>query len=210
MTSASHQLLDIRVGDDAQAWTDAGFTVVGHRLTIGGTTLSLSGSDAGRGILSVAIDDVSPGALAGFAVHESEAAPAAATHPNAVVAIDHLVVMTPDCDRTTEELGAAGLEARRVRTFEMGARQQRQTFFWLGDVILELVGEDNAHGDGPASLWGLALTTSDIDATAAHLGDRCSPPKDAVQRGRRITTIKTRDIGVSTALAVLSPHPNRG
>lgn len=203
-----HQLHEIAIGDDPDPWRAAGFTVDGDSLTIGTTRLRLIGSGQGRGIRSIAVDGITAPDLDGVTVHAAPPADAAAEHPNAVHHIDHLVVMTEDCDRTTAALGAAGLESRRVRRFELGGVARRQTFFWLGDVILELVGPDQARGDAPATAWGLALTSADLDQTAAALDGRCSPPKDAVQPGRRITTIATRDLDISTALAVMSPHPD--
>ena len=202
-----HQLHEIRVGDEPDAWAAAGFAVVDDSVTIGHTRIALVGNAGGRGIRSVGIDGVTTD-IDGVAVHQAPAADEAREHPNGVSHIDHLVVMTEDCDRTTTALEAAGLESRRVRRFEMGGVQRRQTFFWLGDVILELVGADEPEGSSPAHAWGLALTSDDIDRTAAVLDGRCTPPKDAVQPGRRITTIATRDLDISTALAVMTPHPN--
>lgn len=203
----SHQLHELLVDDTAGSWAAAGFAVHDDSVTIGRTRIRLTGGGGARGMVSAGIDGLHPGTVDGLAVHQAVPAPPPPRHPNHVGAIDHLVVMSPDSDRTTAALGEHGIEARRVRTFEMSGTQQRQTFFWLGDVILELVGPDASEGAGPATLWGLALTSLDLDATAAHLQQQCTPPKPAVQRGRRICTIKTRDLGISTALAVMSPHP---
>ena len=108
-------------------------------------------------------------------------------HPNTTTSIDHVVVASPDLDRTTEAFGAVGIELRRTR--DAGRMEQR--FFRIGEVILELIGPPGAHGDGPATFWGLALTVADLDAaadrrSATHLG----PVTDAVQRGRRIATLR--------------------
>lgn len=207
----SHQLLEVRIGDDPAAWQAAGFRLTGGRTRIARTAVAFAGE--GPGISSVAVAGLTPGpgALDGIDLHAAEPLePRQIDHPNHVVAIDHLVVMTPDCDRTTAAFEALGLAARRVRRFGPDDAVQRQTFFWLGDVIAELVGPDVAdpeHASKPATAWGLALSSDDLDATAAELGHLTTEPKDAVQRGRRISTIKTRDLGISTALAVLSPHP---
>ena len=203
-----HQLHEIVIGDEPTAWEAAGFTVVDDSVTIDRTRIRLAGPAEGRGIRSIALDGIPSRDLDGIAVHEAPPAGAASAHPNEVDHIDHLVVMTENCDRTTATLEEVGLETRRVRSFEMGGIQRRQTFFWLGDVILELVGADEPQGTAPAHAWGLALTSSDIDRTADVLNGRCSPPKAAVQPGRRITTIATRDLDISTALAVMSPHPD--
>ena len=56
-------------------------------------------------------------------------------HPNGAVGIDHVVVATPDFDRTAAALDAAGLGLRRVRD----AGGFRQGFRRLGPAILELV-----------------------------------------------------------------------
>ena len=203
-----HQLHEIVVGDEPSAWEAAGFAVERDTVTIDNTRIRLVGQLDGRGIRSIALDDMAAADLDGVTVHAADPADDAALHPNGVTHIDHLVVMTEDCDRTTASLEAAGLESRRVRRFEMGGVMRRQTFFWLGDVILELVGADEPQGSSPAQAWGLALTSSDIDQTAEVLDGRCSPPKDAVQPGRRITTIATKALDISTALAVMSPHPD--
>ncbi len=206
MPGVRNQLIEIRVGDDSAAWANAGFSIVADETVIGGVRVLLDGSDGERHVKSLAIEGLGGGELDGLALHTARPAPMTLEHPNGITEIDHLVVMTPDCDRTTSALEAAGIEARRVRRFGAPGEERRQTFFWLGDVILELVGPDAPSGDGPATAWGLALTAPDLDATAAAIADRITPPKAAVQPGRRIATIKTRDLDISTALAVMSPH----
>ena len=81
----------------------------------------------------------------------------------------------------------------------------RQIFFRLGSVILEVVGAPDAANDGPSSLWGITYVVADIDATASFFGDRALPVKDAVQPGRRITTLRHRDLGMSVRTAMISP-----
>lgn len=213
MTERPHQLRAVSVGDNSSAWADAGFTVRDDAVQIDRTSVSLLGSMRQRGVVSVCIDQLTDAdQIDGLALGVTptfDTDVSAPAHPNRVCGLDHLVVTTPDCDRTTLALEAAGLEARRIRTFEAAGAIRRQTFFWLGTVILELVGPDAAEGDEPAAFWGVALTTDDIDATADHLGDLCSPPRDAVQPGRRIATLRTRDLDISIAVAFMSPHPSR-
>jgi hypothetical protein len=85
-------------------------------------------------------------------------------------------------------------------------------FFWAGDVIVELIGPDEGEPttDEPASVFGLALSATDLDATAAHLGDLLGTPKDAVQPGRRIAGLRGRQVGISLPIAVMSPHVRAG
>ena len=134
------QLTELEIGDDAEAWVAAGFAVQGDAVRLGDVTLRLVGGDADRGILgwslpgvSTAVDGLPPVAAAHLAVEPAE-------HPNGVTSIDHLVVETDDFGRTIPELEAAGLELRRTRTFDLGDGERQQCFFWMGSVILELVG----------------------------------------------------------------------
>lgn len=206
-------LVAIDVADDPVAWASLGFTVPDDgRARIGRVEVRLTGADDGRGRGIVAWTLATPatagdvdGLPTSYAVAPGDR-PAAAVHANGVTVIDHLVVATPDIDRTTEALGAVGLEARRTR--EAGAGRL-QRFFRLGEVVLEVVGPARPAGTGPAAFWGLALTVDDIDATAVHLGDRIGTPKTAVQAGRRIATLRPGP-DVSVPLAVMSPPPTPG
>ena len=60
--------------------------------------------------------------------------------------------------------------------------------------------------DGPARLWGISFLVPDMDATAAALGDLLGAPRDAVQPGRRIATLR-REAGLGPAVAFMTPGP---
>lgn len=126
-------------------------------------------------------------------------------HPNGVTSIDHVVLLSPNLSRTVDALNAVGLQSRRVRDTELGGRPMRQVFFRLGAVILEVVGSPETAADGPSSLWGITYVVADIEASAAFFGERTLPVKDAVQPGRRITTLRHRDLGMSVRTALISP-----
>jgi hypothetical protein len=207
VTEHPHQLLSIRVADDPDAWTEAGFTVTDGVTRIADTTVELTGAGDPSGFVDVAVDGIDMQIDGMPFSGTAPPAPAPPTHRNHVTGFDHLVAMSPDMDRTTAALEAAGLEHRRTRTFEMGGATRRQAFFWLGSVILELAGDDAAHGEGPAVIWGLALTCDDLDAAASALGDSLGTVKPAVQHGRRIATVRTRELGISVPIALMSPHP---
>jgi hypothetical protein len=53
-------------------------------------------------------------------------------------------------------------------------------------------------------LWGITYEVADIDATAAYFGDRTAPVKEAVQPGRRITTLRHHELGMSVRTAMIS------
>jgi hypothetical protein len=71
-------------------------------------------------------------------------------------------------------------------------------------VIIELVGPAEATDDGPARFFGIACTVRDLDACAALLGDALGQIKDAVQPGRRIATLRHKDLGLRVAIAFMS------
>ena len=201
-------LRSLRIADDPNLWQSVGFALTDDRCVIGGVELELVGASDARtesesAILGWTLDGEWPGEIDGIPTTSqvaSEPIRQGAASPNGAVSLDHLVISTPDLDRTIDALIGAGFELRRIR--EIG-RGMRQAFFWAGDVILEIVGP---QGDpGPSRLWGLAFNTADLNATAAFLGDCCTTPKDAVQRGRRIASL-TRECGVAVPIAFMTPH----
>ncbi len=200
----------LEVGDDPAAWADAGFTVQDDEVVIGRVRVRCLGDGGGADRWRLRTDPGEPEvppSVDGLATSSTTAEPPApVAHRNGVVALDHVVLRSPDLDRTTAALGALGLDLRRTRDVGTVERPMQQRFFRLGDVILELVGPSAPTGDGPTSIWGYALVSDDIDATAAALGDACSSPKEAVQPGRRIATIRTRELGIGVTLAVMTPH----
>lgn len=199
----------VDLGDEVEAWADAGFTTAGDEVVVGTVRLRCLADGAGHDRWRLRADDGVglPPAVDGIATSRTDGAPPApVAHPNHVTGIDHVVLRSPHLDRTTEALGALGLHLRRTRQLGEGDRAFEQRFFRMGEVILELVGPARPAGDGPCAIWGLAFTTDDIEAAAAVLGDRCSPPKDAVQPGRRIATVRTRELGIGLTVALMTPH----
>lgn len=221
------RLIEVVVGDAPAAWRSIGFAVDDDGVCqVGATRIRLAGVSGGhgarhgRGILGSTLAGVTApnGQIDGLptvtvpapttgtpgpdvaATGGGDAGTTPGDHPNGAVLLDHIVAITPDLDRTTAAIEAAGVTARRTR--EAG-RGRLQRFFRLGEVILELVGPVEPTGDGPAVFWGLAFTVADIDATAARLGDRVSVPKPAVQPGRRIASLR-KDEAVSVPVAFMS------
>lgn len=186
-----------------ERWAAAGFAVAADGTCAVGTVRLRLGAPG----WSWSVRGLRDGALDGLATRGSDAPPRAAapTHPNGAIALDHVVVATPDLDRTLTVLQEAGLDLRRVREAGRGARQG---FFRVGEALLEVVGPVVADGTGPATFWGLTLTVADLDATAATLRAALGPSRDAVQEGRRIATVR-RDAGLGVPVALMSPEPVR-
>ncbi len=196
------------VADAPAAWESAGFTVDPDGVCrVGSVRIRLIGEGDQRGLVGWALRAEVDGDLDGVPTTSSEA-PAAETavHENGVTSIDHVVLLSPDLERTKASLAGVGLEVRRERDGELGGSPIRQVFYRPGDVTLEVVGSPETRADGPSSLWGITFVTEDIDASAAFFGERTSPVKDAVQPGRRITTLRHRDFGMSVRTALISPY----
>ncbi len=132
------------------------------------------------------------------------------SHLIGVRSIDHLVVMTPNLDRTVQAIERQlGLPLRRTREAGTPGRPARQAFFRMGEVVLEVVGppEPDPRG-GPARFWGLVLTVESLDEAVDFLGERIGEPKPAVQEGRLIATLKP-EAGLAVPLALMSAAPAR-
>ena len=124
------------------------------------------------------------------------------SHRIEVVSIDHVVVMTPSLDRTCGAIESVlGLPLKRIREVGGGVRQG---FHRAGPVILEVVERPDIADDEPAHLWGLVFVVDDLDALVNEIGpDKIGAPKQAVQPGRRIATVK-RDAGLVVPLAFMT------
>jgi hypothetical protein len=190
------------LADPPAAWEALGFTVESDRLHLGGISVNLGASGSGitawtlRGLSRDADLDGLPTTI----VDETEPEPSA-HHPNGALAIDHVVVVTPEFDRTKAALEGAGLPLRRIRD----AGGFRQGFRRLGPAILELV-EAHDASPGPARFWGLVVIVEDLDALAARLGDQLSPVRPAVQPGRHIAALR-RAAGLTVRVAFMDPEP---
>jgi len=203
---------ELIVADPPQAWSALGFAIDGDGCVVGGVRIRLAGPDAGRGVSGWSLRGVGSTELDGLPTERSDAEPPAesAAHPNGIAALDHVVAIAPELDRTVAALERAGLDLRRIREEPTPAGAPRQAFFRLGATILEVVQEpaevsERAGGaDRSAFFWGLAFVAPDLDATVAGLGDRVSEIRPAVQPGRRIATLR-RSAGLSVPVALITP-----
>jgi hypothetical protein len=201
------ELTSLTLGDPPAAWRALGFAPSEGGIALGGVQVRLDGPEAGICGWSLAglpeqapgIDGL-PAPAAGDPPAPASGDPTAAveTHPNGALGIDHVVVLTPDFDRTSGALGRTGIGLSRVAERQDGTRMG---FRRLGPVILELV-EAPALGSGPARFWGLVVTVEDLDALAASLGTALGAVKDAVQPGRRIATLRP-SAGLGEAVAFI-------
>jgi catechol 2,3-dioxygenase-like lactoylglutathione lyase family enzyme len=200
-------LTALEIADDPAAWREAGFAVAADgTTTIGSVAIRLAPQEGRKSITGWSFDAIDATEVEGIPTAVEPPPSTTTEHPNGTLAIDHVVVLSPDVDRTIEAFTALGLEAKRERKTDSYGAPMRQVFFRSGEVILELIGGQEKHGDGPCGFFGVALTVADIDATKAQLGEHLGDPKDAVQPGRRIATVR-KTLGLTTPVAVMSPEP---
>ncbi|NBU38204.1 MAG: hypothetical protein EBS32_08240 [Actinobacteria bacterium] len=123
--------------------------------------------------------------------------------PTVGVRLDHVVINTNDGERTSTAIESVlGVPLKRVRDAGRGVSQR---FHTLDNTVLEIVSGPHVTGEG-SSLWGMVLSVADIDALFGYLGpDVLSPPKQAVQAGRMISTVRGA-AGLGVPFAVMTPH----
>jgi hypothetical protein len=214
MSSAGVTIDELVLADAPERWSALGFDVRDGCMQLGTVRLRLAGESAGRGIAGWSLRAIASTELDGLATSRSDSPELepAPEHPNGVLAVDHVVAMTPALDRSVAALQAAGLDLRRIREEPTPAGAPRQAFFRLGAEILEVAQvpeqalERSGGPDGPARLWGLALIAADLDRAVATLGEHAGAPRDAVQAGRRIATIK-RSAALAVPVALMSAKP---
>lgn len=186
---------ELEIADEPSDWRAVGFEVEDGVCEVSRVRLRLAGKGPKRGIV-------------GWTLGEEASAAAASPHPNGVVRLDHVVLLSPELDRTVAELEAQGFDLRRRREGETPGGSTRQAFFRAGEPILEVVqapeGTSVARDpDGPARLWGLAFAVADMERTARELGELLGRPRDAVQPGRQIATLRS-EAGLGPAIAFMT------
>lgn len=204
------ELDELVVADPPESWASAGFDVdPDGTCRVGGVRVRLVGREAGKRIVGWSLRGVpaTTSDVDGLPTALSDRPPCEpGTHANGAAALDHVVVLTPDTERTVRTLGDVGLDLRRTRDIppEQYGFEARQSFFRLGEPILEVIGPKEPNGDGPAGFFGVAWTVHDLDALADELGPALGRIKDAVQPGRRIATLRHKELGMSVATAFMS------
>jgi catechol 2,3-dioxygenase-like lactoylglutathione lyase family enzyme len=211
-------IAELHVGDDPLAWQAIGLDVdAGHTCHVGHVRLRFHPDAERRGIFAwtlAGMPDEGVTDVDGLDTRHGEPPSLrglAASHLLGATNIDHLVVMTPDVDRTVAAVQQRlGLPLRRTRDGEAYGQKMRQAFFRMGEVVLEVVGPpEAAPGGGPATFFGLALTVASLPEAIDFVGsDRVSEPKPAVQPDRSIATVRSA-AGLGVPLALMSPEPRR-
>lgn len=199
------ELAELTINDDPERWRALGFFVDDEgKLDLGGIRLWLGSNGGPRGIASWSIryiDD--PGAIDGLPTPEPTLRhpPPFATHLNGATGLDHVVVTTPDLERTAVALDDVGITLKRT----MEREGTRLGFVRLGPAVLELV--QTPYAEPPqARFWGLAIVVVNLEALARRLGPQLGEIRPAIQDGRLIATLAP-SAGIGTEIAFMSPEP---
>jgi hypothetical protein len=197
----------LHISDSPVRWRALGFHVDDHNVArIGGIAVHLGAP--GHGITSWQVTGLTAGttALDGLPTVTTSRAPAPTRatlrHPNQAQSIDHVVISTPDFDRTAHALEQAGIPLRRIANIR--GETIRQGFRRLGAAILELV-ENPSGPPGPATFWGLVIVVPDLSSPHPDLRGHLSAPRPAVQPGRHIATL-SHAAGLIPRLAFMDPE----
>lgn len=198
-------LKELVVGDEPAVWESLGFVVDGDRCRVGHVDIVFDPS-VGKGIRKWTLVGEGPDAIDGVpTAWSTTGVEPAGAHPNGIYEIDHVVLTSPDHQRTIDALENLGINMRRQRETGTYGAPMLQTFFKLGEPILELIGPKEPMGDTAARFFGLAFTSEDLELTAKTMGDALHPSKDAVQPGRRIATLD-KAAGSTIGIAIMSEH----
>src|SRR4051812_34792857 len=108
------ELAALLVGDPSELWSELGFAVEAGEAHISGVRHVLDGGEKGVRAWALRGSDDSLDGLAPIG-REFPPAPTTPAHANGVIALDHLVITTPDLGRTIEHFEEAGIELRRTR-----------------------------------------------------------------------------------------------
>jgi hypothetical protein len=201
-------LAGLSISDPPERWVALGFAVQHGERGVGGVLLTFGIAPPGRGIVGWTLHgEPSEEPLDGLPTRVVPAPTArdidilGVGNENAVVEIDHVVIVTPDFDGFARVLDQRGLGLRR--TAQRDGR--RQGFRRLGGPIMEIVEAPQAPA---TAFWGVTFTVArpELLDRLARENRFVSEPRDAVQPGRRIATV-SRDAGLSTRVAFMDPEP---
>ena len=206
------RLVSLRTGGSHEPWQELGLTFRNATSRLGDVAFVVDGDTPGLLDWTITADRDDTVSVDGIATHLVSVDPGLPDVPDSIgptigVRLDHVVINTDDGERTSasieEHLGA---DLRRVRDVGRGVFQR---FHVLDNTVLEIVSGPHVEGAG-ARLWGMVLSVADIDALFDRLGpDAMTPPKQAVQKGRLISTVRA-NVGLGVPFAVMTPHLRAG
>eukprot|EP00941_MAST-03F_sp_MAST-3F-sp1_P002749 g2749.t1 len=207
-------LTELTVGDDADSWGKAGFSITkGNYCMIGDIRINLIGkTEKKRGIISWGFDNLSEHVKSIDAIPCSHFVrdtkqPIKLENENRSFALDHLVLKSNNFEETNKNLQKNGFILKRVITNPK--TKQSFSFFRDGGWILEVLGSSSFEEESvskKSELWGITLVVDDIMRTKSLLKNNLSEVRNAKQKGRKIATLRHKNFGMSVNIAFITPH----
>ncbi len=159
----------------------------------------------------VRLDDDAMAGVKTFALQpQTGATPDAQRQAGSAIALDHIVINTPNPDRALGIYGAKlGLRLALDQTFEtFGARLM---FFRVGGVTVEIAFRLGGGLDpnGPDRLWGLTWAVDDLAAAHFRLLEEkldLSDIRTGRKPGTRVFTVRNGTLGVPTLFIEHGPR----
>ena len=201
------RLVSLHAGGDVGPWQQLGLSFQGATSRLGDVAFVVHGNTPGLHEWTIAADRDDTVSVDGIVTHLVADDPGVtgsdAIGPTVGVRLDHVVINTNDGERTSAAIEKhLGVPLKRIRDAGRGVSQR---FHTLDNTVLEVVSGPHVTGEG-STLWGMVLSVADIDALFGYLGpDVLSPPKQAVQAGRMISTVRGA-AGLGIPFAVMTPH----
>jgi hypothetical protein len=201
-------LSELTVGDSPEQWGRAGFSIDSHsiikfrNLAIrlvgpkprGVTSWSFTPTVSFPTICNIPISALSVPAQ----IHREPI-----IHANRIMSIDHVVLKHGDLVFVENQFKSIGLLPKRQIANE--SKGLWYTFYRTDSTIIEVICPMQKTLDC-GLIWGITFVSEDIDATHDYLKPLTKVPWNAVQPGRRITTLNTDHLDISLKIAFISPH----
>lgn len=200
-------LVSLHVSGPQAPWESIGLTCLDSTCSLGDVALELHDGNRGLTGWTLQVGRNATTSIDGIATELVEKVPSSLPQRSIgeeiITGLDHVVVMTDDLDRTCSALcSELDVDVRRERDAGRGVVQR---FIKLSNTIIEVVTGPHVTSPG-ASLWGMVISVDDMVSWASACGeDVASPPKQATQPGRLISTVRST-VGLGVPFAVMTPH----
>ena len=115
----------------------------------------------------------------------------------------------PIIELVAPTVGVAGEEDGGRKGAEGGeavAMGQKKAKAAAAAAALAVFGLGQGGAERGCAVWGLTLAVGDLDASKALLGEAASTVRSAKQPGRRIMTLRNRQLDISVNVAFISDH----
>ncbi len=191
-------------------WAAIGFSVADHDFSLGQASCHVG---AAAPSWAFAGGDSGVTELSGIETAHTQSPiprPLAPSHPNQAFKIDHVVVASASPSESKRELEEFGFVASGERPAAEGQSQWSQSFFWSGELLIELVGpiDESADSAPQAEIWGVTFVVNDFGPLRAVAGGLVGAARPAAQPGRQIATVGS-SAALGVAVAFMTPHVKR-